>query len=153
MRRPTNKKPADPKARAIQLLARREHSARELQRKLEARGIAADEAESAVAEVAAAGWQSDERYAEMLVRSRVAQGYGPMRIKAELEVAGLPSDKVREALDGAGVDWREHALEAHTKRFGAPPKTSAERAKQYRYLQGRGFDGDQIQAALKGSNF
>lgn len=142
--------PSDPKARAIQLLARREHSARELKRKLEDRGIGEDEAAAAVAEVAAAGWQSDERYAEMLVRTRVSQGYGPVRIEADLEVAGIPVEKIREALDGAGVDWHAHAREAHAKKFRAPPATSAERAKQYRYLQGRGFDSGQIQAALKG---
>jgi regulatory protein len=144
------KKPVDPKAQAIQLLARREHSARELKRKLQARGVGADEAAAAVADVAAQGWQSDGRFAEMLVRTRIAQGYGPMRIEAELEVAGVPPEQIREALDSAGMDWRAHAIEAHAKKFGAPPGTSAERAKQYRYLQGRGFDGGQIQAALKG---
>lgn len=151
--RRNKKEPTDPRARAIKLLARREHSAKELQRKLEARGIAKDEAAAAVATVAQAGWQSDERYAEMLVRSRVSQGYGPIRIEAELEIAGVPGDRIREALDKAGVDWRALAVDVHARRFGArPPKTPAERAKQYRHLQGRGFDGSQIAAALKGES-
>jgi regulatory protein len=144
------RKPTDPKARAIALLARREHSARELRRKLQARGVGEDEAAKAVAGVAAEGWQSDARYAEMLVRSRVNQGYGPVRIEAELEVAGLAAEQIGAALDGAGVDWRALALQVHARRFHGPPRTSAERAKQYRYLQGRGFDDSQIAAALKG---
>src|SRR4051812_45925376 len=111
------KQPVDPKAQAIKLLARREHSARDLTRKLKARGVGADEAAAAVASVATDGWQSDERFAEMLVRSRVNQGYGPQRIEAELRVAGLPSDQVRAALDNAGVDWNEHARDAHAKKF------------------------------------
>lgn len=144
------KKPIDPKAQALKLLARREHSARELERKLKARGIGAEEAAAAVAHATAQGWQADSRFAEMLVRSRVAGGYGPVRIEAELEVAGVPAEQVRAALEAAEVDWRALAVEVHAKRFGAPPASPAERAKQYRYLQGRGFDAGQIGAALKG---
>lgn len=146
------KQPVDPKTQALKLLARREHSARELKRKLTARGIADEDADSAVAHATAEGWQSNPRYAEMLVRTRVAGGYGPVRIEAELEVAGVPGDEIRAALDAAGVDWRALAAEVHTKKFGALPKSSAERAKQYRYLQGRGFDSSQIAAALKGED-
>ena len=142
----------DPKTQALKLLARREHSVRELKRKLTARGITDDDAASAVANATAEGWQSDSRYAELLVRSRVAHGYGPVRIRAELEVAGVPADEIQAALDAADVDWREQAVAAHAKKFGAVPATSAERAKQYRYLQGRGFDGSQINAALKGED-
>jgi regulatory protein len=144
------KKPLDPKTQALKLLARREHSARELKRKLAARGISDDDAAAAVEHAMAENWQSDARYAGMLVRTRIAGGYGPMRIEAELAVAGVPSEQIRAALDEAAVDWRELAVQVHAKKFGAPPRSSAERAKQYRYLQGRGFDGSQIAAALKG---
>ena len=145
------KKPIDPKTQALKLLARREHSARELKRKLAARGISDHDAAAAVEHAMAENWQSDTRYAEMLVRSRVNQGYGPVRNEAELEVAGVPSEQIRAALETAGVDWRGLAREAHAKKFGTPPKSSAERAKQYRYLQGRGFDGSQIAATLQGA--
>jgi regulatory protein len=144
------KKPIDPKLQALKLLARREHSARELKRKLAARDITADDAAAAVAHATSEGWQSDARYAEMLVRTRAANGYGPVRIEAELEVAGVAAEHIAAALDAAGVDWRELAREQHAKKFGAPPRSSAERARQYRYLQGRGFDASQIGAALKG---
>jgi regulatory protein len=146
------RKPIDPKTQALKLLARREHSGRELKRKLAARGITAEDAASAVADVASEGWQSDDRYAAMLVRSRVAHGYGPMRIRAELQMAGLSREEIEAALAAAGVDWCEHASLARAKKFRQLPKTSAERAKQYRYLQGRGFDGSQIGAALKGTD-
>lgn len=144
------KKPLDPRTQALKLLARREHSARELKRKLTARGVGEADAAAAVEYAAGEGWQSDSRYAEMLVRSRISQGYGPVRIEAELEVAGVPAEQIRAALDEAAVDWRELAADVHARRFGGPPKSSAERAKQYRFLQGRGFDGGQIAAALKG---
>ena len=155
MRRPPRppEETGDPKARAIKLLARREHSARELKRKLEARGIGETEAAEAVAELGREGWQSDVRYAEMLARSRISQGYGPVRIEAELRMAGVPAAEIGKALDESGADWRALAAEVHAKRFGALPKSSAERAKQYRFLQGRGFDGAQIQAVLRGDSF
>src|SRR5688572_6298245 len=107
------KRPIDPKTQALKLLARREHSARELKRKLTARGIAPDEAAAAVEHAATEGWQSDGRYAGMLVRTRVANGYGPVRIEAELEVAGVPAEQIRAALDDAAVDWRELAIAVH----------------------------------------
>ncbi len=146
------KKPIDPKTQALKLLARREHSARELTRKLKARGIGEDEAEAAVEHATGEGWQSDGRYAEMLVRTRLAAGYGPVRIAAELHVSGVPAEQARAALEHAEVDWHALAVEVHAKKFGAPPKSSAERAKQYRYLQGRGFDSSQISAVLKGED-
>jgi regulatory protein len=144
------KKPPDPKTQALKLLARREHSARELKRKLAARGITDDDAAAAVEHAIAENWQSDARYAEMLVRTRAANGYGPVRIEAELEVAGVPAEQVRAALENADVDWQEKAREVQARKFGSLPKSSAERAKQYRFLQGRGFDSSQIGAALKG---
>jgi len=146
------KRPIDPKTQALKLLVRREHSALELKRKLTARGIAPDEAAAAVEHAAAEGWQNDGRYAGMLVRTRVANGFGPVRIEAELEVAGVPAEQIRAALDDAAVDWRELAIAVHAKKFGALPRTSAERAKHYRYLQGRGFDSAQISSALKGED-
>lgn len=142
--------PTDPKARAIALLARREHSARELTRKLKAKGVAQDEAVAAVAHVAAEGWQSDARYAGMLVRSRIGGGYGPQRIEAELRQAGITGEAIAAAMDESGADWRALCAEAHARKFGAPPANSAERAKQYRFLQGRGFGAGEIAAVLKG---
>ena len=146
------KKPIDPKTQALKLLARREHSARELKRKLSVRGISDDEAAAAVEHAVAENWQSDSRYAEMLVRTRVANGYGPVRIAAELHVSGVPAEQARAALEQAEVDWHALAAEVHAKKFGRLPKNSAERAKQYRYLQGRGFDSIQISSVLKGED-
>ena len=73
-----------PTQRALGLLVRREHSRRELTRKLTARGVERDDAVAAVDKLEAAGWQDDSRFAESLVRSRATNGYGPVRIRAEL---------------------------------------------------------------------
>ena len=150
------RKPADPKdpaavrTRALRLLARREHGARELEYKLAQRGIDREQAAEVVGELAQVGWQSDERYVRSLVRSRIAQGYGPLRIEAELEGAGVAEALVRESLAAAEADWKALAAQVQSRRFGHAPKSGAEWQKQYRHLAGRGFEPEQIYAVLKG---
>src|SRR5688572_10908200 len=72
-----------PTQRALGFLVRREHSRKELTRKLNSRGLDATEAAAAVERLAGQGWQDDARFAESLVRSRAGNGYGPIRIRAE----------------------------------------------------------------------
>ena len=118
----------------MRLLARREHSAVELKRKLAWRGVDEAEADKAVNELADDGWQSDQRYAESMVRQRVMQGYGPLRIEAELEQSGVDSALVRAALDEIECDWQQLAAETHARRFAAP-QNAMEWQKQYSYLR------------------
>jgi regulatory protein len=135
---------------ALRLLSRREHGAAELKHKLIRRGHDASAAADIVGQMADAGWQSDERYAEMLVRSRVAQGYGPLRIRAELEAARVPDAEIRMALASADVDWTAQAVAVHGRKFRTPASAAAEWQKQYRFLAMRGFEPGQIRVALKG---
>jgi len=88
-----------PVQRALGLLVRREHSRKELTRKLQARGIENEAAEAAVSKLAEAGWQDDTRFAENLVRIRANTGYGPIHIRAELGTHGLDSDQIAAAMD------------------------------------------------------
>lgn len=148
------KRPPEPSGArdsALRALGRREHSAVQLRRKLQARGYDEAVADEAVGELSARGWQSDARYAEMLVRSRVSQGYGRLYIEAELGVAGVPDADIGAALEAVECDWAQVAADLHARKFGAAPGNMTERSKQYRYLAGRGFTSDQIRAALKGA--
>lgn len=154
MRQPPERKDqAPPNARdsALRLLTRREHSARELKRKLAERGIDAPAATEAIKALASHGLQSDARYADQLVRTRIAQGYGPRRIKAELEQAGLSGEQTQEAMQAAECDWTELAQRVHAKRYGAAPTNVGEKLRQQRFLFGRGFDADQVRAAIRAS--
>jgi regulatory protein len=137
----------------MRLLARREHSARELQLKLRQRGVEGERAVEVVAALAADGWQSDERYVGIRVRGRIEQGYGPLRIAAELAESGVAETLRRDALAAAAleVDWAEQARIAWSRHFRQPPASSAEWQKHYRYLAARGFESSQIRAVLKGS--
>lgn len=142
--------PPTPTQRALGLLTRREHSRRELARKLVARGVEEDEAQQAIERLAQAGWQDDARFAESLVRSRVASGYGPRHIRAELGTHGLDGAAIAAALDGFESDWRELARDLIRRRFGdAGPRDLAQRRKAADLLLRRGFDGDCVRAATR----
>lgn len=141
-----------PVQRALALLVRREHSRKELARKLGERGIGQEAAAAAVDRLTREGWQSDARFAEMLVRTRVAHGQGPVRIRAELATHGLDSETIESAMGTFDGDWRQVALDLARRRFGLE-LTSADMARQRKmadFLYRRGFDADAIRVALRG---
>lgn len=105
--------------RALGLLTRREHSRKELARKLVARGLEPQEVAAAVQRLAGEGWQDDARFAEALVRSRAGAGYGPLRIRAELATHGLDADAIAAAMDGYDRQWTGNARELVQRRFGS----------------------------------
>ncbi|MBO9718521.1 MAG: recombination regulator RecX [Pseudoxanthomonas sp.] len=139
-----------PVQRALGLLVRREHSRKELTRKLAARGVEAGEAVAAVERLAGEGWQDDTRFAESLVRSRAASGYGPLYIRAELATHGLSGEAIAATLEGFDGDWTGNARDLVRRRFGpAGPLDLAQRRKAADLLARRGFDGDSIRAATR----
>jgi regulatory protein len=138
-----------PSQRALGLLVRREHSRRELTRKLAARGVEADAARTAVERMTAEGWQDDARFAEQLVRSRAGNGYGPLRIRAELGTHGLDREAVAAALDTWDGDWSESARDLVRRRFPGGLDDPTARRKAADLLARRGFSGDQIRAATR----
>jgi regulatory protein len=135
---------------AVELLARREHSRRELTRKLATRGFPAAIIEPVLDELERSGALADGRFTDSFVRSRVAKGQGPQRIRAELAQRGIAATDADEVLRGADVDWLETIRAVRRKRFGSElPRDYAERARQARFLQYRGFNSEQIRAALE----
>ena len=136
--------------RALGLLVRREHSRRELTRKLEARGVEQEAAVAAIDKLQAAGWQDDARFAEQLVRSRAANGYGPVRIRAELGMHGLSRETVATAMEASDTDWSVLARELVQSRFGSAVADDRDaRRKAADWLLRRGFSGDHVCAATR----
>ena len=130
---------------AVTYLARREHSALELTRKLEKAGFDESDIEHSLAELQQAGLQSDRRYAESYVNSRVNRGYGSIRIRMELKERGVAPEIISDTLQQADIDWFALAAEVRSKRFGEQtPEDLKSRAKQQRFLQYRGFTHDEI---------
>ena len=135
---------------ALELLARREHSRRELARKLAARGFPDDVSGPVLDDLEQSGALADARFMDALVRSRIAKGQGPQRIRAELARRGIATAEANEGLGAADVDWLATIRAVRAKRFGPElPRDYTERARQARFLQYRGFDGAQIRAALE----
>ncbi|GAB6043151.1 regulatory protein RecX [Endothiovibrio diazotrophicus] len=138
------------RAAAIRLLARREHSVIELVRKLRAKGYPENLVHDAVEALDEEGLVSDHRFTESFIHGRFSRGSGPAKIGAELARKGVGDEVVGELLDARDAQWNELAREVRRKRFGdPPPKEYRERARQMRFLQGRGFTAEQIRAALE----
>lgn len=139
-----------PTQRALGLLVRREHSRKELTRKLTSRGLDREQVVDAVDRLAEAGWQDDERFAETLVRSRANNGYGPVHIRAELGTHGLDSEAIAAALSGYEGDWLENARGLLRRRFGeAYADDLARRRKAADLLMRRGFELETIRIASR----
>jgi regulatory protein len=134
---------------ALGWLARREHSQHELQTKLINRGCTETLAERTVQALTAENLVSDERFTESLLRVRRSRGYGPLRIRHELREKGVPIPLIEKFLNAQEHSWVEDLKRVRCKKFGETrPKNYAERAKQARFLQYRGFTSDQIQRVM-----
>lgn len=139
--------PASLRTRALRLLARREHSRRELERKLATDADDLDELTSLLDEFERRGWLSESRLAEQHVL-RARGRYGPRRVLNNLKEKGLSE----EALARAGAQLKqselESAFEAWRKRFGRPAEDPKDKARQARFLAGRGFSSEVIWTVL-----
>lgn len=134
----------------VRLLARREHSARELQQKLQLRGFDHKTIEKVLAKAQQLGWQSDQRYLEVWLRSCLARGDGIQKIRAAAAQKGIQGELLEQALQDQEPDWVEQCYERLVRRFGhTPPQDPKERNRIMRHLMQRGYRLDQIQQALE----
>lgn len=128
----------------VRLLARREHSRRELLDKLAMRGFERDEVAAVIDDLSRQNWQNDARYAECYIRERIAKGYGPLRIAYELQQRGVVGAELDAQAEEQG-GWLNLALDVYAGKYGdetsLPPN---EWAKRSRFLQQRGFGGETI---------
>ncbi len=137
------------RSRAMKLLARREHSRHELARKLAAHAQDPAELESVLDALEAQGWLSERRVVEQVVHAR-RHRFGARRIAQELTQKGIGEESVAAALKTLEADEVESACAIWRRKFARQPRTAAERARQVRFLQGRGFSFDTIMKVLKG---
>ncbi|WP_211183534.1 regulatory protein RecX [Thalassotalea sp. Y01] len=137
------------KKAAYNYLARREHSCHELRQKLKQKDFELDDINLVLEKLIEHDIQSDLRYAQCVIRQRLAKGYGRTYISNELKQKGLASDISSQAFASEPVDWFELAQQVYHKRFGdVPIRDQKDKAKRVRFLQYRGFDFEQISATM-----
>ena len=134
---------------AMGLLSRREHSQIELRRKLMSKGYAAEDVAIVLEDLASRGLQSDARYTEAYVRSRMLAGFGPRRIAMELAQRGIVDDLMAQYVPPDRDYWWPVMLAAWRKKFAKPAQGAKDYAKQIRFLLQRGFASDDIHILLK----
>lgn len=133
---------------AVGLLSRREHSARDLKRKLHARGVETEQADAALQRLQEVGLQDETRFAESLIRQRVAAGYGPRYIRAELGTHALDETIIDQVMAEAEVDWQEVAADLISRRFGDQFDDPKQRRRAQSLLMRRGFDAEITRSVL-----
>lgn len=142
------------KGRALRCLAQREHSRAELERKLARHAEDQPEA-SAQAQIAAAlddldakGLLSDARAAQSVLTGLGAR-YGLRRLRQTLQAKGVDAELVAGVLQQARGTELERAREVWRRRFGEVAPDAAGRAKQMRFLAGRGFEGEVVRRVVQ----
>ncbi len=141
--------PLSLKGRALRLLSMREYSRLELERRLQPFEEEPGTLATVLDELEAKGFISAQRVLESVVHRKSAK-LGVLRLRQELQNKGLPAEAVQEAVGELHATEVERARAIWRKKFGTAPTNSAERAKQMRFLAGRGFGGDTIQRVVRG---
>lgn len=136
------------KARALKYLSAREHSRLELARKLARYAQESDDVEALLDALQAAQLLSQERFSESLVRRRSAR-FGNGRILAELQTHGVDPDTLAHLRHTLNGSEQERARIVWARKFGKAAADTAERARQMRFLQQRGFSTQAIRAVLR----
>ena len=141
----------DLRTRALQLLARREHARAELARKLSAHAESEEQLDTLLNTLERERLLSDTRYAEARVNTRSAR-YGNARLVQELRTQGVSESDVEVALQGIN-DELSRARQVWERKYGSGglPADASERARQTRFLLGRGFSGNTIRRILRGN--
>jgi len=135
---------------ALRLLARREHSRQELTLKLQQRKIDSSVIAMVLNDYENEGWLDDNRFADVYSRQRIDLGYGPLKVRAELQQRGIhhTPDCFDELAD---ADWIRNALLLREKRFGLADLGADwdEKVRQARFLTRRGFTANQVERTLE----
>lgn len=139
----------DLKARALYYLALREHSRAELARKLARVARPDEDIGSLLDQLEASGLLSQTRFAESLSRRRAGR-FGNGRVLLELKSHGIDDVALGQIKTELMQNESARAAVVRRKKFDQLPADAAERARQYRFLQQRGFSPAAIQAALGG---
>ncbi|WP_221345749.1 recombination regulator RecX [Enterobacter cloacae] len=142
--------------RAVRILAVRNHSEQELRRKLSAPVMGkngpeeidatAEDYDRVIAWCYEHHYLDDDRFASRFLASRGRKGYGPARIRQELNQKGVARESIEKAMRDCDTDWCALAKEQAIRKYGEPlPREFSEKVKIQRFLLYRGFLMEDIQ--------
>ena len=132
------------RARALRLLARREHTRQELESKLSPHAGSSEDLKGLLTGLKQKNQLSEERFAEERAR-RLSRKYGAARIRQDLKAKGVSEELIERV---SPADELERARAILERKYREPVATREERAKRMRFLQGRGFSFDIIRSVL-----
>jgi regulatory protein len=135
------------RAQALRLLARRDHSRLELERKLRLHATGPVELDALLDDLAARGWLSEQRLADQLLRAAAGR-YGARKVVEQLHDKGVSPEVLAQVRERARESELESAMTLWCKRFGEPPADLRERARVARFFERRGFDPEVIRRML-----
>ena len=136
------------RARALRLLARREHTREQLRRKLTVHAGEGEDVTPILDDLTQRGWLSDARFAEHTARAK-ARRFGPLKLVHYLKSQGVGEEAIASGVRAAGIDGTASIEVVWRSRFSEMPCNDREKARQVRFLQGRGFALDEIFRYLK----
>lgn len=139
------------KGRALRLLAGREHSRAELEKKLAAHEAEEGELQRALDELEAKGFINEQRVVDSVLHRRAAR-LGAGRVKQELQAKGIGAEAVAEAVEALRATEVARAREVWRKKFGEAAADAAGRARQMRFLASRGFGTEAIRRVVTGGD-
>lgn len=131
------------KGRALRLLALREHTRSELEKKLARHEPDPDELRQALDELEAKGFICEQRVLESVLHSRATR-LGTRRVRQELQAKGVSEQGLAEAVARLRDTELARAREVWRKKFGQLATEPKERARQARFLLTRGFAGEVV---------
>ena len=134
--------------RALAMLARREHTRAEMTRKLSPHSESPEQVEQLLDALAARGWLSEARFAESRANT-LARKFGSRKIEHDLRSRGVSAEVVEQMVERALAQDLENCRAAWQRKFGALPRSAAERGRQMRFLAGRGFSAEAVRRVLK----
>lgn len=135
---------------ALAMLARRDHSQKELEQKLRSKfSISAIELTALLDALRAHDYLNDRRFAQSYTRARMRKGFGPERIKLELREKGVEDEFIAAAISSEELDWSDIAHSVWQKKYRAMPSDFKEKARQSGFLKYRGFNSHHLESLFE----
>jgi regulatory protein len=130
-------------------LSIREHSKLELQNKLSKKGHDLDKIRDCIDEFSSKEIQSDIRFTEEFIRSKLKKNKGPRLISSELVSRGITDSIINKKISEISYqEWCKVALLALKKKLNGSSVSIEDKDKIYSFLISRGFEHKMIKYAI-----